>query len=168
MDSIVHGILQPRVPEWVAFPFSRGSFQPPDRTQVSCIAGGFFTIWATREAQSLVLKHLLPSPQNSHHRAAWWCQHLCQLICSSLSLRMGCLLSPPKKQGWSWGSVSYTVDPVQQAYLSACFETFIHSSAISIGFNTGFKFAELLSCTSSEWEPCPGPWPGLRSVGRAP
>ena len=36
--------------EWVAFPFSRGSSQPRDRTQVSCIAGGFFTSWATREA----------------------------------------------------------------------------------------------------------------------
>ena len=88
--------------------------------------------------------------ENSHHGAAWWCQHLCQCICSSLFLRMGCLLSPPKKQAWSWGSVSYTIDPVQQAYLSACFETFMHSSSISIGFNTGFEFAELLSCTSSE------------------
>ena len=35
----------------LAFPFSRGSSQPRDRTQVSCIAGGFFTSWATREAQ---------------------------------------------------------------------------------------------------------------------
>ena len=36
--------------EWVAMPFSRGPSQP-DRTQVSYIAGGFFTICATREAQ---------------------------------------------------------------------------------------------------------------------
>ena len=43
MDYTVHGILQARVLEWVAFPFSRGSSQPRDRTQVSCIAGGFFT-----------------------------------------------------------------------------------------------------------------------------
>ena len=47
IDCIVHGILQARILEWVAFPFSRGSSQPTDRTQVSCIAGGFFTIWAT-------------------------------------------------------------------------------------------------------------------------
>ena len=40
-----------RILEWVAFPFSRGSSQPRDQTWVSCIAGGFFTIWATREAQ---------------------------------------------------------------------------------------------------------------------
>ena len=46
-----HGILQARTLEWVAFPFSRASSQPRDRTQVSCIAGGFFTSWATREAR---------------------------------------------------------------------------------------------------------------------
>ena len=50
MDYTVHGILQARILVWVAFPFSRGSAQPTDRTQVSCIAGGFFTSWATREA----------------------------------------------------------------------------------------------------------------------
>ena len=46
----VHGILQARILEWVAIPFSRGSFQPRDRTQVSCTAGRFFTIWSNREA----------------------------------------------------------------------------------------------------------------------
>ena len=40
---IVHGILQARILEWVVFPFSRGSSQPRDQTQVSCIAGEFFT-----------------------------------------------------------------------------------------------------------------------------
>ena len=51
MNYTVHGILQARILEWVAFPFSRGSSQPRDRTQVSLIAGGFFTSWATEEAQ---------------------------------------------------------------------------------------------------------------------
>ena len=41
--SSVHGILQARILEWVAISFSRGSSQPRDRTQVSCIAGRFFT-----------------------------------------------------------------------------------------------------------------------------
>ena len=50
MDYTVHGILQARILEWVPFFLSRGSSQPRDRTQVSCIAGGFFTIWATGEA----------------------------------------------------------------------------------------------------------------------
>ena len=43
MDCMVHGILQARILEWVAIPFSRGSSQPRDQTQVSHIAGGFFT-----------------------------------------------------------------------------------------------------------------------------
>jgi len=42
--SSVHGILQARILQWVAMPSSRGSSQPRDQTQVSCIAGKFFTI----------------------------------------------------------------------------------------------------------------------------
>ena len=49
MDYTVHGILQAVILEWVAVPSSRGSSQPRDWTQVPCIAGGFFTNWATRE-----------------------------------------------------------------------------------------------------------------------
>ena len=41
--GMVYGMLQARIPEWVAFPFSRGSSLPKDRTQVSRIAGRFFT-----------------------------------------------------------------------------------------------------------------------------
>ena len=44
-------VLQARVLEWVAFPFTRGSSQPRDWTQDSHIAGKFFTSWVTREAQ---------------------------------------------------------------------------------------------------------------------
>ena len=51
MDYRAHGILQARILKWVAFPFSRGSSQPRDWTQVSLIAGGFLTSWAIREAQ---------------------------------------------------------------------------------------------------------------------
>ena len=43
MDYTLLGILQARILEWVASPFSRGASQPRDRTQVSCIEGGFFT-----------------------------------------------------------------------------------------------------------------------------
>ena len=42
-DNSVHGILQARILEWVAVPFSRGSSQPRDRTKVSCTVGKFFT-----------------------------------------------------------------------------------------------------------------------------
>ena len=58
------GILQARILECVAMPSSRGSSQPKDQTQVSHIAGGFFTSWATGktplralEFLCLVLKH---------------------------------------------------------------------------------------------------------------
>ena len=47
--SSVHGILQARILKWVAISFSRGSSQLRDQTQVSCIVGRHFTIWATRE-----------------------------------------------------------------------------------------------------------------------
>ena len=44
-------ILQARILEGVAMPSSRGSYQPRDQIWVSCIAGGFFTVWATKKAQ---------------------------------------------------------------------------------------------------------------------
>ena len=49
-SSYVHLILQARILDWLANPFSRGSSRPRNWTQVSCIAGKFFTIWANKEA----------------------------------------------------------------------------------------------------------------------
>ena len=49
--SLVHGIFQARILEWVAISFSRGSSWPRDQTLVFCTAHRFFTDWATREAQ---------------------------------------------------------------------------------------------------------------------
>ena len=48
-NSSVHGILQARILEWVAIPFSWRTSRPRYLTQVSCISGRFFTIWANRE-----------------------------------------------------------------------------------------------------------------------
>ena len=62
MDYTVHGILQARILKWVAVPFSRGCSQPKDRTQVSRIASGFFTSWATREVQEYWSGRPIPSP----------------------------------------------------------------------------------------------------------
>ena len=53
MGYTVHGILQARILEWVAFPFSKGSSWPRNWTRVSCVAGRFFTNWAIREAPVL-------------------------------------------------------------------------------------------------------------------
>ena len=46
-----HGILQARILEWIAIPFSRGTSQPRDWALVSCLTGKFFTIWATKKAE---------------------------------------------------------------------------------------------------------------------
>ena len=61
MDYTVHGILQARILEWVAFPFARGSSQPRDQTHVSHIADVFFTNWATREVQEYWSGYPIPS-----------------------------------------------------------------------------------------------------------
>ena len=53
--SSVHEILQARILEWVAIPLSRKSSQSRDPIQVSCLAGRFFLIWATREAHLISL-----------------------------------------------------------------------------------------------------------------
>ena len=69
--SSVHGILQTRILEWVAIPFSRGSSWPRDWTCVSWIGGGFFTFLATQEASTLITRFksyfsgLIISPRNS-------------------------------------------------------------------------------------------------------
>ena len=58
------GILQARILEWVVVPSSRESSQPRDLTQVSCIAGRFFTDWATGEAQEYSRRQLILCPEN--------------------------------------------------------------------------------------------------------
>ena len=78
MDYTVHGILQTRILEWVAFPFLRGSSQPRDRTQVSHTAGRFFTSWATREAWlkgwqvKFILQRNSWTSEKKTRRWVWW------------------------------------------------------------------------------------------------
>ena len=59
--SPIHGIFQARLLEWVAISFSRGSSWPRNQTQVSCIAGRRFTIWATK------LKHICINQNKNHY-----------------------------------------------------------------------------------------------------
>ena len=75
--TVVHGILQARIRTWVAFPFSRKSSQRRDQTQVSCIARGFFTSWATREAQEYWNGRSIPSFQGTHSQVSHrhWNKH---------------------------------------------------------------------------------------------
>ena len=52
----VHGILQARILEWGAIPFSKGSSWPRDWTWISHIAGRLFTVWATKEANFVIFQ----------------------------------------------------------------------------------------------------------------
>ena len=68
--SFVHGILQARILEWVAIPFSKGSSWPRDWTHVSCLAGRFFTTEPPRKEQRCCYNILqrtgqLPKTNNS-------------------------------------------------------------------------------------------------------
>ena len=76
--SSVHGLLQARILEWVAIPFSSGSSHPKDQTQVSHIAGRFFTSeppgkprWPTgtlKDALTTIIQHSFGSPSYSNQR----------------------------------------------------------------------------------------------------
>ena len=61
MGYTIHGILQARILVWVDFPFSRGSSQPRNWTQVSHVAGWLFTSWATRKVLTLNKHSQTPS-----------------------------------------------------------------------------------------------------------
>ena len=89
--SSVHGILQVRILEWVAIPFFRGLSWPRDWILVSCIAGRFFTIWATREAPEICLPH--------HILIFWWLVPFPYWVVSSSRAETGpCHYSIPRIQ----------------------------------------------------------------------
>ena len=108
MDCIVHGILQARILEWVAVPFSRGSSQPRDWIQVSCIGGGFFPGWATGKSLG---KALLWYPTILRYPA-----YVCKVWHKSLAIRGLCtvLYSIPYKLGGCFFPFTCTVVVEQQ------------------------------------------------------
>ena len=78
-DYTVHGILQARIMEWVAFSFSRGSSKLRAWTQVSCTAGGFFTYWAkgkpknARMGSLYHLQRIFPTQESNWGLLnCWW------------------------------------------------------------------------------------------------
>jgi len=92
LGSSVHGILQIRILEWVAISFSRGSSQPRDRTQVSCTAEGFFTIWTTRAAQEHWNGQPTASPRDLPNPEMNWGVLNCRWILYQLSYRKAHIL----------------------------------------------------------------------------
>ena len=92
--SLVHGILQARILEWVAIPFSRGSSWPRDQTQVSNIASRFFIIWPTRIAHRTI---------SNTHKTVWSPPRSAFLTCSKmlrylLSLYLSIPFSPTRER----------------------------------------------------------------------
>ena len=88
--SSVHKILQARILEWVACPFSKGSSRPRDGTQVSCIAGRFFTIWATEEPlrRSVLFPTLMSGKSRNSHPLNIWLKLKPQFHYHLLSFRI--------------------------------------------------------------------------------
>ena len=97
MDYIVHGILQARILEWVAIPFSKGSFPPRDRTYVSCIGRQSLSHWATREAHGFVVYGLIVVRYVPFMSPFWrffsinWCWILSKTSSTSIEI-IGCFL----------------------------------------------------------------------------
>ena len=85
--SSLHGILQPRVLEWVAISFSTGSSQPRVQTRVSCIPGRRFNLWATRRSLLIIFFILLLFTQS------------CPTLCNPMDCSMPGFLSFTISQG---------------------------------------------------------------------
>ena len=108
--SFAHGISQARILEWVAISFSRGSSWPRNRTQVSCIAGRFFTNWATREAPLKKVQSPFPGLGPIY---------LSNLISFHCHLSLSTLGKPDS----SWESRSHEVQSLLEDISDACWSS---------------------------------------------
>ena len=77
--SLVHGLFQARMLEWVAISFSTGSSWLRDRTWISCIAGRWFIIWATRETPLLQKNFPTQESNQGLQHCRWILYQLCCL-----------------------------------------------------------------------------------------
>ena len=154
-SSSNHGISQARMLEWVAISFSRESFQPRDQSQVSWIAGRFFTIWATREAQikwshcvvhtAFLHSFTLSPPSSLPQTLAPWREELClsyswdqhKLAFQSVFIKwmndlqfrwLGWNRPKRKKSNSSSSGVWAPRSPKERAYGSLGFHTFLQGS----------------------------------------
>ena len=126
--SSVYGILQARILEWAAMPFSRGCYWPKVWTWVSCFAGGFLTIWVTREApNSLAVRQIQnKTTLQAHHIIVQFSsvQFSCSVVSDSLRPHESQHARPPcpsRTPGvhsnsrplsrWCHPAISFSVDP---------------------------------------------------------
>ena len=103
--SSVHGILQGRILEKVAIPSSRGSSRPRNQTRVSHIAGRFFTIWATRETQGLIIHIYGCKSCITWHIELYMSSKLYQYLYKMIKAKE--LFIEKKKHFGSWSDISY-------------------------------------------------------------
>ena len=99
LGSSVHGILQAGILEWVAVPSSRGSSPPRDRTQVSCIAGRFFTIWATRETH-IQYVYFTHTHTHTHTHSQWYMYTVYTCTCTHFQYYYKGLAHVIEDGGW--------------------------------------------------------------------
>ena len=109
-----------RVLEWVAYPFSSRSSRPRNRTGVSCIASGFFTNWAMREAFLPILCAI-----DYHQWFCWpgiWQAKIMHTLNFILTIFLLCLLSPLSMPSFPWGSVApvYFPPPTVSDSITTC------------------------------------------------
>ena len=103
--SPVPRILQARILEWIAIPFSRGSSQPRNQTQISCIASKFFNVWAIREA---------PDPLGSYLKLVKKSENEVAQSCPTPSDPMDCSLPGSSVHGiyqareLEWGAIAFS------------------------------------------------------------
>ena len=131
--SSTHGIFQARILEGVAISFSKGSSQLKDRTQVSYVAGGFFTNWVTRELH-LAPMHLSPQLNSAHSFLFGW---LClSLLFPNTKFRSHFFqdtLLPLPGAGWGF-------------YMRACSNTVVVAAS-------DYHTVSPLFCTPEHWAP---------------
>ena len=108
----VHGILQARILGWVAISFSRGSFQPGYYILVSCIAGRFFTDWATREAPGKDMYTIMW--RECTGLCLWAHSNLKNLESRKLSLINNREIQQRSERLWAWGTLPALVEWGQQ------------------------------------------------------
>ena len=143
MDYTAHGLLQGRILQRVAFPFSRGSSQPRDRTQLSHIAGGFFTSWATgRHKNTGVGSRSLPMSEMKWDEKLL--ENLEQKIYSIKHFNKLSLAVPENRLGWGKKSRTrrnYYINELM-AIIQAKYDDYLDqfgSSLREVGFRMHFE-----------------------------
>ena len=121
--SSVHGILQARILEWGAIPFSRGSSRPRGWNRVSHIAGRFFTNWATREAQKATIFQFKKEEEFIIYKTWRTMTYIDNQPCS-INMGSDPWMWPPRRSWGPWalgGDWSHLLWLLSGPSLSSCF-----------------------------------------------